>query len=459
MTVDTDSGAAVEAQIGEWLAYMRRHRELSPADADEMEDHVRSRIADLTEAGLQPDEAFLIAVKRMGSLDALSREFAREHSDRLWKQLVLTGGPEETATSTTAGRRDLMVMIICAAAAALAVKIPAVFGLTFDDDPGFYARNASLFAFVPLAAYFVWRRGVRPAVIATLAALFAVGVIGANAYPLKDDSHSTVLTAIHLPLALWLVVGVAYVAGDWRSERRRMDFIRFTGECFIYFVLIALGGGVLSALTVGTFNAIGIDAQTFVGSWLLPCGAAATVVVAAWLVEAKQSVIENMAPVLTRVFTPLFVVALLAFVVGIIWTGNGIDIKRDVLILFDLLLVVVLGLLLYGISARQPGAARGLFDRMQLALVVSALVIDILVLVAITGRITGFGFTTNKTAALGENLILLTNLGWSAWLLLGFLRERMPFARLERWQTGYLTVYAAWAWIVVLAFPVIFDFA
>jgi hypothetical protein len=29
----------------------------------------------------------------MGSLDELSREFAREHSERPWKQLVLTDGP------------------------------------------------------------------------------------------------------------------------------------------------------------------------------------------------------------------------------------------------------------------------------------------------------------------------------------------------------------------------------
>ena len=85
---------------------------------------------------------------------------------------------------------------------------------------------------------------------------------------------------------------------------------------------------------------------------------------AAWLVEAKQSVIENMAPVLTRVFTPLFAVTLLAFLVAIVWTTNGIDVERDVLILFDLLLVVVLGLLLYAISARDlaapgPGSSTG----------------------------------------------------------------------------------------------------
>ena len=182
----------------------------------------------------------------------------------------------------------------------------------------------------------------------------------------------------------------------------------------------------LSAITINTFLAIGLDAEGFVQSWLVPCGAMAAVVVSAWLVEAKQSVVENMAPVLTRVFTPLFAAALLAFLVAMIWTNNGVDVERDALILFDLLLVIVLGLLLYAISARDPAARPGLFDRLQLALVVTALIIDVIVLLAITGRITEWGFSPNKTAALGENVILLANLAWSAWLFLGFVRGRHP---------------------------------
>jgi hypothetical protein len=267
-----------------------------------------------------------------------------------------------------------------------------------------------------------------------------------------------VVTSIHLPIALWLVVGLAYVADDWRSSRRRMDFIRFTGEWFIYFVLMALGGGVLSAFLFNTFKAIGIVPEEFISHWLLPCGATAAVVVAGWLVEAKQSVVENIAPVLTRLFTPLFTAALLAFLIAVVWTSHGIDVEREALILFDLLLVVVLGLLLYSISARDPLAPPGLFDKLQLALVVSALAIDVLVLVEITGRITEYGATPNKAAALGENVLLLANLAWSAWLLLRFLRRLTPFAALERWQTGYLPVYAAWTWIVVLVFPPLFSY-
>jgi hypothetical protein len=456
MIVDSDTD--LDGQIAEWRAYMRRRRELLHTDTEELEDHLRSQITDLTEAGLRTDEAFLIAVKRMGSLDELSREFAREHSERLWKQLVLAGEPDAPAAARA--RRELRVMVLCAAVAALAIKVPAWFGIDIsDDDAGFYARNISLFALPALAAYFAWQRRVGVRVIGGLAILFILGAVAANVYPLAGDSQSLVLTAIHLPLALWLVVGVAYVGGDWRSDRRRMDFIRFTGEWLIYFVLIGLGGGVLIAFTLGTFEAIGLDAERFIQSWLLPCGAMAAIIVAAWLVEAKQSVIENMAPVLTRVFTPLFAVTLLAFLVAVTWTNNGIDVQRDVLILFDLLLVVVLGLLLYAISARDPAAEPGLFDRLQLALVVSALIIDVMVLLAITGRITEWGFSPNKTAALGENVILLTNLAWSAWLFLGFVRDRIPFARMERWQTRYLTVYAVWAWTVVLVFPLVFGFA
>jgi hypothetical protein len=452
-----DGQEELEAQFTQWRHYLQRRPELQPSDADELEDHLRGCVDELVAVGLRADEAFLVAVKRMGSLDDLSREFAREHSERLWKQLVLTGQTDSPVPDTRS-RRDLLAMVLCAAGAAASIKVPELFGMRLEQDGAFYGPNFSLFALPWLAVFLAWRRQAQRPLIAILVALFALGAVAANAYPLADTSQSVVLTSIHLPIALWLVVGLAYVANDWRASRRRMDFIRFTGEWFVYFVLIALGGGVLIAFLVGTFKAIGIVPEKFITQWLVPCGVMAAIVVAGWLVEAKQNVVENIAPVLTRLFTPLFTAVLLAFLVAIVWSGAGIDVEREALILFDLLLVVVLGLLLYSLSARDPLAPPGLFDTLQLALVVSALAIDVLVLLEITGRITEYGTTPNKAAALGENVILLANLAWSAWLLLRFARRRTPFAALERWQTGYLPVYAAWAWIVVLAFPPLFNY-
>jgi hypothetical protein len=447
----------LEAQFAAWRHYAQRRPELQQCDADELEDHLRRCVDELLAVGLRADEAFLVAVKRMGSLEELSREFAQEHSERLWKQLVLTGQTDGPGADTRS-RWDLLVMVLCAAGAAASIKVPELFGMSIEQDGAFYGPNLGLFVLPWLAALLAWRRQATTALIGVLVALFALGAVAANAYPLADTSQSVALTSIHLPIALWFVVGLAYVADDVRSPRRRMDFIRFTGEWFIYYVLIALGGGVLTAFMAGTFHAIGIDPEQFIAQWLVPCGAAAAVVVAAWLVEAKQSVVENIAPVLTRLFTPLFTAVLLAFLVALGVTSAGIDVEREALILFDLLLVVVLGLLLYSISARDPLAPPTLFDTLQLALVVSALVIDVLVLLEITGRITEYGTTPNKAAALGENVILLANLAWTAWLLLRFIRRHTPFATLERWQTGYLPVYATWAWIVALIFPPLFNY-
>ena len=447
----------IEERISEWRTYVRRRQAIDAMDVDELEDHLRSQVVDLREAGLDDEEAFLIGVKRLGELDTLSREFAREHSERLWKRLVVTDAEEGGADWS----REALVALGLAVAAGLAIKVPELFGLSWVGpvtDQIFYIQNITFFVLPFLAGFFVWKRKMEPASLPALAALFIAGLVAMNAIPFVQEGHTWVLAVIHLPMALWLAVGVAYAGGTWRSHDHRMNYIRFSGEAFIYYVLIALGGGVLMGLTAFVFSAIGLDAELLVTTWIMPVGAAGAVIIAAYLVEAKQSVIENMAPVLTLIFTPLFTLMLLAFLATMVFTGSGIAMDRDVLIGFDLLLVVVVGLLLYSISARDPQKEPGFFDVMSLLLVICALLVDALALWAILARITEFGFSPNRTAALGENLILVVNLGWSAVLYARFVARRGGFAPLERWQTAYLPVYAAWAWIVVVIFPLVFRF-
>jgi hypothetical protein len=446
----------LEQRIGEWRNYLRRRQAIHTVDVAELEDHLREQIAALTERGLTGDEAFLVAVKRMGDLDTLSREFAREHSERLWKHLV-DAGTEESAERGGA-RRDAMAAIGLAVAAAVAVKLPAVFGLDLDRNAGFYLRNATLFVLPFLTMYFVLKRRPATATLGGLAAAFVAVVLVANLMPVAPGGATEVLMALHLPIALWLVVGVAYAGGRWSESAGRMDFIRFSGELFIYYVLIALGGGVLTGFVVMIFESIGVDVEVMIGTWLIPCGAAGAVLIASWLVEAKQSVIENMAPVLTRLFTPLFAVVLLTFLGALAWTGRGINIEREMLIAFDLLLVVVVALVLYSMSARDPVVPPRPFDVVSVVLVLSALLVDMVALGAIAQRITSFGFTPNRVAALGMNVILLTNLVGTAVLYTRFLRGRGGFAPLERWQTRYLPVYAVWAAIVVIVFPPLFGY-
>ena len=458
----------LEEQITQWREYLRRRQAVHGPDVEELEGHLRDQLAALTESGLTGEEAFLVAVKRMGSLDALSREFARAHSERLWKQLVIA--PDSTDEPADTKRSEIFVVLGLAVAAALAVKVPALFGFPLsprEEVPPFYFRNVSLFVFPMLSVYFIWKRRWNAISSLWLALPFAAAAVFANVFPFHnpqrldnfpEGSDTQLLTVLHLPIALWLAVGFAYVRGRWFDDGGRMNFVRFSGELAIYYVLIALGGGVVTGFTVMMFSAIDMNPEWFVGPWLIPCGAAGAVIIGSWLVEAKQSVIENMAPVLTRLFTPLFTILLLAFLATMAWTGNPINVKREVLIGFDLLLAVVVGLVLYAASARDPQAPPDFFDGLQLLLVVSALVVDGVALWAIAARISEFGFTPNRVAALGENLILFVNLAWTAWLYARFVRNRGSFAALERWQIAYLPVYAAWAALVVIVFPPVFGY-
>jgi hypothetical protein len=443
---------SVESQIAEWRAYVENAPGVNGQDVDELEDHLRQQIAELSAAGLTADEGFLVAVKRMGDLDALSREFAREHSGRLWKQLVLSGDDEPARTFS--GWFEPLVFAVAAAVVIQVARLAAGFP---DEEPSWLGRNISLFVLPFLAAYFAGRRQLDLRRWALTAAPFVLAALVVNLYPYDAESSTEALVALHLPVVLWFAVAYPYMGGRIRLHERRMDFVRFTGEWLIYYVLIALGGGVLMGLTAGILEPTGVDVDR-IAEWVLPSGAAGAVIVAAWLVESKQRVIENMAPVLSMLFTPLFAVMLAGAAVVYAATGLGGAFDRELLSVFDALLLVILGLVLYGMSARDPSTSPNWMDRIQLVAVVSALVLDGMVLGAMIARIGDLGFTPNRTAALGLNVVLLVNLAGAAWLSARFLRGRSTLHRLERWQTAYLPVFALWATAVVVILPPLFAF-
>ncbi|MEO6116848.1 MAG: permease prefix domain 1-containing protein [Pseudolysinimonas sp.] len=442
-----------EQLMEEWRTAVRRSKAVNEADAAELESHLRDAMTDLEGAGLSPDEAFLIGVRRVGTVDALTAEFAREHSDRLWKQLVVTPTADPRPSSWP-------VMLIFAVIAAVLVQVARIASDFPNSGSGaeWFGRNISLFVLPVLAAYFVvvrrmpWRR------ILPLVAIVAVLALAVNLFPYHGDRATEFVVGIHLPVVLWFVVGIAYLGGEWRSSDRRMDFLRFTGEWIVYYALIALAGGVLVGLTTAVFELALPGSSGVVADWVVPSGAAGAVLVAAWLVEAKKSVIENIAPVLTAIFTPLFAAMLLVTTVIYAATAFGRSFDRNALGLFDALLIVVVGLVIYGISARSTRRA-GLMDALRLTAVVAAVLLDLLVLVAMLARVGEFGFTANRVAALGLNLVLLIDLAVTAVIIVRMLGGRSPVLALERWQTSYLLVIAGWVTAVVLVLPVVFGFA
>ena len=156
---EAGSSDSLEGQIEQWRSYLRRRQAIRPVDVEELEDHLRGEVAALRGAGLSENEAFLVAVKRMGALDAISNEFAREHSERLWKQLVIVVHRYGPAGGRGADRDDRRLRAR-RGSPALAVKVPELFGLEWGG--GGRCRStcgtsaSSSFPF--LTGYFVWKR-------------------------------------------------------------------------------------------------------------------------------------------------------------------------------------------------------------------------------------------------------------------------------------------------------------
>ena len=444
--------AALEARIDEWRDHVDRAHGLRPGETEELEAHLREQIDALRQAGLDEDEAFLIGVKRLGAIDAISREFARANSARLWKQLLPA---DDAAAAGPTNRRDLGVT---GAFALLAGVL--VLGLDLATPGGAltaFPIAAPSLAIAVLAAWLLQRRGAGARVWLAALGWIAVPTAIALAYPFGMASGSLPLTLIHLPVFAWFGAGIAYLGGRWRG--RVMEFVRFSGEIAIYYLLIALGGGVLITLIAGILQPLLPGALGALMQWWVPALAAGALVVAAWLVEAKQSVIENLAPVLAAVFTPLFAIATVVAAVVYAIGGLGGPFDRDLLLAFDVLLLLVTALGLYRLSARDPRRPAGVIDVAALVATLGSLALDLIELWALAERIGDLGWTANRVAALGLNLLLVVVLVGAAVLGIRMLATRGTSAPLERWHTAVLPAYAAWALLVAVVLPPVFGFA
>lgn len=447
----------LEKNVHAWSDCLRSQGHFKETDIIELESHLHDEIEDLIHAGLSAEEAFLISVKRFGDTHSVSREYSKVNTENLWKQLMLE--PEPTGFSSE-NKRTIGLVILFSFLAGTFFKIPELFGYSFNDPQYqlFYFKNLSFFILPLIALFFLYKNKANLKMTAVILGIFAGAALLINAYPSYPPNSTELLTALHLPLFLWLVTGVAYLDIQWRSSQGRMNFIRFTGEAIIYGTLIFCGLIVLAMFTQAMFFAIQIDASWFIQNYLIVYGAAAVAMITVYLVEIKKSVVENFAPILAKIFSPLFLFIMLAFLLVLVVSGKSPFMERDYLIAFDFMLVLVLGLVLYTISARNPYAKNKLFDYLNLALIVVAMIIDAVALSAILLRLSAFGITPNKLAALGENLILLINLAGLAWLYGRFFAKKIDFTQIENWQTSYLYAYAIWLAIVAFIFPIVFGF-
>jgi hypothetical protein len=446
----------LESQVRKWRGHLRASGTLGEQDLEELESHLRDSIDDLVSHGVTTEEAFLVSVRRVGDTEALGDEFAKISTESVWRQLLV---PAANVAARRRQRSELLGVLGLAILAGLLGKMPALlgYGLT-DDNLSLYMENLSLFVLPSVAIYLIWRRSLGLGFMLAAAGVFIGAGLLVNLYPSRMPHDTTVLIGLHLPIALLLLMGVLYGGPGWRTTGVRLDFVRFAGEVFIYAVLIALGGVVLIAVSVGAFQLVQIDIELVITDWVVVFGGCALLVVAAYLVERKKGRMETIAPVLARIFTPLLFIVLASRLVAIVITGRSPAENRELLIWFDALLALVLGMTLYMMSARDAEEDRNFWDGTVFALLAIALIVDSVALVGIASRLADYGVTPNRLAALVANILLFVNLLLSAIGYARFLWGKFRYQRIIEVQMRYLPVYAVWAALVVVLFPPLFGF-
>ncbi len=371
---------------------------------------------------------------------------------RFWR-IRLAADPATAKTSFRS--RDLIEAISIAIVTALLVLIPALF--TDFNREFFYFRDIALIAFTGLIAYSfrlnpVW--GLKK--IIWFGILIFITGLYINLLP-TNAKDSVLIAGLHVPLMLWCFFGLTYVRFDWRSLSGRMDLIRFTGELVIMAGLILLAGGVLTGITMGLFDVIGMDIELFYFDFIAIPGAAAVLVIAYYLIRTYPGITSKIAPVIARIFTPVVLVTLVVYLVSLLFSTNSILENRELLIIFNVMLLGVLALILFSVSGINKATTSKNTLLALFLLSVVAIVINSIALVAIISRITD-GLTPNRTVVLATNVLVFINLILIAVRLLRAGFTGAPVELVEKSVARYLPVYAGWTVIAIFILPVVFGF-
>jgi len=313
-----------------------------------------------------------------------------------------------------------------------------------------------VFGILPfIAAYFVFNNTPKKSVIYTLASLFVISGVYANILPL-EEKDSIIMAYLHLPVFLWVLLGLAYTGNEYGIGRKRLEYLKFNGEFCILYACMAISGMLLTALTLQLFRFLGMDITDFYFKNVVLFGAASLAVVAAYLISINLKLAKNIAPYIAKIFSPLVLATLLIYLITVLWVGKNPFVDRDFLISFNGILLSVLAITIFSITESSTDEKKKISDYVNFALIVLSLIIDSVALSAMAFRLSSYGITPNRVAVLGVNILIWANLFWIMFSYMGFIQNKKGPSAIQDAVTKYLPVYGLWAAFVTFAFPLIF---
>ena len=313
----------------------------------------------------------------------------------------------EATKPSWGSKTELVIVIVFALLAGLIASIPNITGI---DNEKFLFRNISFIVFPLLSAYFIWKQKLvfKQYLFPLLA--FIIAAVYINLLPTNKESSSIMLAFIHLPIFLWTMFGYSFLGEHIKSSQSRIGFLRYNGDLLVMSGILLLATILFSAITVNLFDLIGINIEIFYFQNIMIWGIAAIPIVATYLIQTNVQLINKVSPIIAKIFTPLVFINLFIYLSAMVYTKKYPYQDRNVLLLFNVLLMGVMALILFSI-AEAGKATKNKFSLIVLfGLSALTLIVNAIALSAIVYRINEFGFSANRIAVLGGNLLIFINL-------------------------------------------------
>ena len=352
-------------------------------------------------------------------------------------------------------KADWLFILIAGAIAGTLAKLPAFFTLQEDE---FYARNLGFVVFPFLCAYFIRKSKLPitnflfPLVSLLLAAVYI------NLLPSQTGSDTVILACIHLPLFLWGMLGLVFSGSDSKNLSKRLVYLQYNGETVIVGGILLLAGGLLTGITIGLFDLIGLDITEVYFQYIAVYGLAAAPLLATLITQSNPELVNKVPPIVAKIFSPLVLIMLSSYLVAIAYAGKDPYSDRDFLLLFNLLLLGVMALIFFSVVESFEEKKVGLMTWVLVFLSLITLLVNGIALSAIAFRISEWGITPNRLAVLGVNLVMLVHLVMVSRKLIQTVRGKSKLEEVGLTLVRYLPIYLLWTAIVTFLFPVLFGF-
>ena len=361
----------------------------------------------------------------------------------------------EAAKPPWGSTTELVIVIVFALLAGLIAIIPNITGI---DNEKFLFRNISFIVFPLLSAYFIWKQKLAFKQYLFPLLAFIVAAVYINLLPTNKESSSIMLAFIHLPIFLWTIFGYSFLGVNIKSSQSRIGFLRYNGDLVVISGILLLSTVLFSAITVNLFDLIGINIEIFYFQNIMIWGIAAIPIVATYLIQTNAQLINKVSPIIAKIFTPLVFINLFIYLSAMVYTKKYPYQDRNVLLLFNVLLMGVMALILFSI-AEAGKATKNKFSLVILfGLSALTLIVNAIALSAIVYRINEFGFSANRIAVLGGNLLIFINIVLVSHKLFLTSFKNGTIEEIEESIAGYLPIYAIWTGLITFLVPLLFQF-